>query len=301
MHNWAKRQLIGFSVKNLVELKRVRSLDGVNLVEVRLEALAKSGMPLYEYRDGHFVPRGSEIGMLREAARGLVVQFHLSIEKGIDGKSELGLSTGVSEHHPALLERFRILEYIHRGNGLGRVLTLHPPLIFSKGQTILDESEALENARVFFNRLDALRIRERHQTLIGVENQTDVKTLGGMVGYLPAHFKTMLRDTRTIGLTVDVGHRRLTKAFTIREFMALGMDFVNFHFHGNAGEFNPENWDDDQHLLPTRENINANSYKNYLRYFRRKRPPIILEISHLEGYTDRELSDFVRKLKKELQ
>ncbi len=299
MRRWTKEQLIGFSVKNLAELERVVFLGVVNMVELKVEKFASSAMPLYVFGGRRFHINSPALHNVRSVTKGIPVQLHLPIETKTDIASEIGLNAGILEHHDILLERFRTLEEIFVSFGIGSVLTMHPPLIASKGKAILEESEALANARLFFNRLDELRIQWSHQTLIGIENQSDVKRAGGNLGYLPAHFKAMLRDTRTIGLTVDTGHRRLTKAFTVREFLAVGMEIVNFHFHGNAGEFNPENWDDDQHLLPAEDNVKG--YKNYLRYFRRHRTPIVLEISHLERYTDAELSEFVRKLKKELQ
>lgn len=61
-------------------------------------------------------------------------------------------------------------------------------------------------------------------------------------------------------------------------------------------------WKDDQHLLLTKKNLgNDNAYENFLRYFRRHRVPIVLEISHLERYTDEELLAFIKNLKKELK
>lgn len=301
MQDWRQKQQIGFSVKSLAELERIVALGVVNMVELKPEKFASSGLPLYLYLPGggRFAFNDPAIYKVRDLAKGLAVQLHLPIEKKIDLADELGLNMGVLEHHDVLLERFRMFEELYESYGLGGVLTIHPPQVFRNGKVLLEEKDALANAKIFFDRLDALRLQWNHQTLIGVENQTDIKLKGGNLGYLPAHFKAMLRETRTIGLTVDTGHRRLAKAFTVREYLALGMPFVNFHFHGNAGEWNPENWDDDEHLLPTEQNVKG--FKNYLRYFRRHRTPIVLEISHLEKYTDAELADFVRKLRKELE
>ncbi len=112
----------------------------------------------------------------------------------------------------------------------------------------------------------------------------------------------MLQDTRTIGITIDTGHRRLAQNFSIGKFLSLGFTVNNFHFHGNEGVFNPVDWSDDHHVLPTRENVSANknAYDNFLRYFRRHRPPIVLEISHLEKYTDHELKIFLLSFQREL-
>jgi sugar phosphate isomerase/epimerase len=109
----------------------------------------------------------------------------------------------------------------------------------------------------------------------------------------------MMKDTRSIDITIDTGHRRLTQEFSIREFLQGGWRVANFHFHGNEGIFNPMDWSDDQHLLPHKENVKG--YDNYLRYFRRHRVPIILEISHLNEYSDRELRGFLGGFKEELR
>ena len=52
---------------------------------------------------------------------------------------------------------------------------------------------------------------------------TDEKKKAGNLGFLPKHFKGMLKNTRTICLTMDVGHRRLTKKFRVRDFLSLGI------------------------------------------------------------------------------
>jgi hypothetical protein len=196
-----------------------------------------------------------------------------------------------------------MLEWILRRYRIGYCVTVHPPTVSIDGKMILDEEEVLINTKICLDRLDAIRVSENHQILIGIENQTDIKQKAGNLGYLPVHFRKMMKDTRSIDITIDTGHRRLTQEFSIREFLQGGWRVANFHFHGNEGVFNPKNWNDDQHLLPHRENIseNPNAYDNYLRYFRRHRVPIILELSDLDGYTDKELIEFLIGFREELK
>ena len=296
--NWKNKQLLGFSVKSVDEIIRVLFL-GVNMIEIKLERLAKSGLPLYNYDNPLFVPNWQNIAKLKEITKGVAVQFHLPVENIINPQKEKGLNISIPEHHNIVIDRFMMLEKIYHAFGSGSVLTLHPPLISAKGKILIGKKKAIKNAKLFFDKLDRIRREQGHKTIIGMENMTDIKTGAGNLGFLPRHFKDILIDTRTIGLTVDVGHRRLAKDFRIRDFLALGIQIVNFHFHGNEGVFNPDNWDDDQHLLPKDDNVKG--YRNYLRYFRRHRIPVVLEISHLERYTDRELASFIKRFKIEFE
>ena len=299
---WKNTQLLGFSVKTREEFDRVIGL-GINLVEIRVDKFYTAGTNFYQLKDGKFDWNECAyyhlLGRLNKAGRGnTVVNFHLPIEKRICGGHELGLNMSVLEHHDILLQKFIMLEEAFAATGVGEILIVHPPIIPPGG-----EGKALKNAKIFFDRLDVIRLENGHSTKIGLENMTDPKYKTANLGNKPAHFKAMLKDTRTIGLTVDTGHRMLAKDYSMRGALKLGIPMVNFHFHGNKGVFNPKNWKDDQHLLPTKEsgNLGEKAYKNFLRFFRRHRTPIILEIAHLEKYTDSELSEFVENLKKELE
>jgi sugar phosphate isomerase/epimerase len=215
---------------------------------------------------------------------------------------ENGFNAGVISHHSLIVSRFIMLEEIYRKYGIGSVITMHPVTISVDGCEFLSERDAIANSKILFDRLDKFRIDFNHQTLIGIENQTDLKQKAGTLGFLPSHFKRMLQDTRTIGITIDTGHRRLAQDFSIGKFLSLGFTVNNFHFHGNDGVFNPIDWSDDHHVLPTKDNVSANknAYGNFLRYFRRHRSPIVLEISHLENYSDDELRNFLIQFKQEL-
>lgn len=296
--NWKKEQLLGFSVKTIDEIERIISL-GMNLVEIKIERLKEDGLGLYEYDGSRFSIREDNLTKIAQITKGVAVQFHLPVEEYISKKDEKGFNIGVLDHHDIVLERFSLLEEIFRKFALGSVLTLHPPLISAKGKILIYEREAIKNSRIFFERLDDLRLKNDHKTAIGVENVTDPKTAAGNLGNFPKHFKGMLLNTRTIGLTLDTGHRRLAEYFRVRDFLSLGFPIVNYHFHGNDGNFDPDNWDDDQHHFPNSGNIKG--YDNYLRYFRRHRPPIVLEISDLKDYSDRDLLDFVNALRNELK
>jgi hypothetical protein len=299
MRTWLKEQRVGFAVRTMAEFKRALNL-GVNLVEIKLDRFAKDGHPLYFYERGVFRPNQKVLGLLAYVARqqDIIVQLHLPIEDGINLEREAGINIGVPEHHQVALDRFIFLEEIFRQHHLGKVITMHPLPFAIKGKELIQEKTALAGMREFFEKLDAIRLRDRHRTLIGLENQPDPKKQAACLGYLPSHFREALKNTRTIGLTVDTGHRRLTKDFTVSGFLQLGLPFVNFHFHGNDGEFNAENYDDDQHQFPN--TVNVKGYRNYLRYFRRHRPPIVLEISHMERYEDAELKQFLEKFGREI-
>lgn len=311
--SWKDRQLIGLSIKSPKELKWIRSLDIVNMVEIKVEQFDRAGFPLYGYEDGNFYPHDDNLKKLSwEMCDGLdAVQFHLPMEKSINCKIESGLNMGISAHHEIYLRKFQLLEEIFQRYKIGSVLTMHPPLIRAKKKNILHEGDAIRNAKIFFAQLDELRLVGNYQTKIGLENMSDPKTVAGNIGFLPAHFKTMLRDTRTIGVTVDTGHRRLTENFKVSEFMKLGFETVNCHFHGNAGLINPDSFVDDTHDFPhgkiadAEENVRG--YRNYIRYFRRHRTPVVLEISHLEKYSDAEhfssaeLIENVERIKRDLE
>lgn len=297
---WKKLQRVGFSVRDMQELERVVAI-GANMAEIKLEKFAQSGKPIYFFEDGKFRINDSVARGLEKFARAkdVEIQFHLPIETGIDKNVETGFNMGLTSHHDAIMERYIMLEEIWRRYGIGRTLTLHPPLVSLKGVDVVEEKDAITNAKIFFDRWDFLRLEENHETLVGVENQTDIKHKAGNLGYLPIHFRRMLKDTRTIGITIDTGHRRLAQEFSIREFLQIGLVVNNFHFHGNDGKFDPYDWKDDQHLLPDEDNVMG--YRNYLRYFRRHRAPIVLEISRLDRYSDDELGNFLARFKKELQ
>ncbi len=230
------------------------------------------------------------------------IQWHLPTEGRPDYTKEGGFNAGIISHHKLIIDRFIFLEGIHATHGIGDCSTMHPVTISVDDEEFLTVDEAIQNSKILFDTLDTIRIRDNHQTLIGIENQTDLKQKAGTLGFLPSHFKRMLRDTRTIGITIDTGHRRLTQNFSIGKFLSLGFTVNNFHFHGNEGVFNPVDWSDDHHVLPTKGNVSANpnAYDNFLRYFRRHRPPIVLEISHLEKYSDDELRNFLVQFKQEL-
>jgi len=299
MHAWMCEQLIGLSVKSWDELMRAIML-GANMVEIKFEKFAENGTSFYVYRrNGRFYPDRKNLGRLTSIAEenNISIQSHLPIERCVDVNQETGINVGFLSHHEPALRRFVMLEEIYRERGIFSVNTVHPSTISFDEKQILKIEEALENARIFFEKLDAIRLREKHQTLIGLENQTAPKFLATCLGDHSDHFKKMLRNTRTIGTTIDSGHRLLAEHFTVTELLGFSLPPVNFHFHGNAGEFRLQDFNDDQHMLPMHENVKG--YDNYIRYFCRHRTPIVLELSHLEKYSDKELTDFIANLKRE--
>lgn len=305
--SWRDEQLIGFSIKSPKELARIIALKIVNMVEIKIDMFAAAGFPLYFYNDGHFSLNDEMLKKLSlEMCSGLeAVQFHLPMEGSINPKIESGLNIGVLAHHEIYLRKFKMLELMHEKYKIGRVLTMHPPAFRAKKKYLLHEEEAINNAKLFFAKLDELRISEKHQTKIGLENMSDPKTPYGNIGYLPAHFRSMLWNTRSIGVTVDTGHRRLTESFKVSEFIRLGLEVVNCHFHGNHGKTGTDSLSDDTHEFPhgktDSEEENVLGYKNYIYYLRRHRTPVVLEISHLEKYSDAEIIENVERIKKDLE
>ncbi len=298
--SWQDFQYVGFAVRSMEELLRM-PIVGATVAEIKLDKFAKRGTPVYFYDGERFKLNKQVIIQIANFAKAnsVRIQWHLPVEGAIDITHESGLNMGIIAHHDIIIGRFVMLEQILCKYGIGHCTTVHPPTVSIDGQMILDEDEALMNAKICLDHLDTIRVNERHQMLIGIENQTDIKQKAGNLGYMPFHFRKMMKDTRSIDITIDTGHRRLTQEFSIREFLQGGWRVANFHFHGNEGIFNPMDWSDDQHLLPHKENVKG--YDNYLRYFRRHRVPIILEISHLNEYSDRELRGFLGGFKEELR
>ena len=298
MMNWLREPLLGFSVKSVDEAMRMIRL-GVNLLELKLERFTKSGFSLYDYSYPVFTSNWENVKKFRKLVGDTVIQFHLPTETTVNIEKETGFNMAFPEFHDLYIDRAIMLEEIYRRYGLGTVHTMHPAQISENGKEFITRKKAIAGSRILLERWDEVRIAGRHQTAIALENMTDAKIKAGYLGYLPRHFARMIRNTRTFGFTIDVGHRRLAKRFHVRDFMALGVPILNFHFHGNTGEFNRNNWDDDQHLLPNRDNVIG--YDAYLRNFRRHRTPVILEISHLENYSDAELREFIINFMKELE
>lgn len=301
---WLEPPRIGFSVKSFFELERVASL-GINLVELKLEKFAENGTPLYFYENGEFTENSDVLMRILNIAHAndLQVQFHLPIEREVSLECETGINVAILDHHRIAHKRLSFLNSMFTFYGIGGVITMHPPTVSFGGKSHITETQALENARIFFEEHDKLRLREKHQTLIGIENQTDKKVLAGMIGYLPRHFKKMLGNTRTFGLTFDSGHRRLTRYFRLGTLLQWSIPIINFHFHGNDGVFSKTDFDDDQHDFVTKENIfgGEKAYENFMRYFRRNRPPVVLEICDLKNYTDDQLWWYVALLFQEVQ
>ncbi len=155
MKYWKQEQLIGFSVKDLKEVKRVSKIKGINMVEIRLSSFAERGMTLYEFKEGIFIPCPDNLARVKKITqKKLKVQFHLPFENQIDPAQERGLSMAISEHHPFLLQRFEMFNQILIDYGLGETLTIHPPQIVAKGKKIATFTEALKSANSFFWSLD---------------------------------------------------------------------------------------------------------------------------------------------------
>lgn len=253
-------------------------------------------MPLYELEKGKFIPCPDNLKAIEEISKknDLVVQFHLPFEDRIDSTQERGLSMARSEHHLLLLQRFEMFNQILKEYGLGETLTIHPPQIVAKGKKIATFTEALKNACSFFWELDQMIIRHDWHFFVAVENQADPKKDSITLGYEATHFREMLRKTQTIGLCIDLGHRMLAEHLRIRDLVQLGLPIENIHFHRNPGEWVPEGYGDDVHKLVFSDNVDG--YYRLLENVRRWRIPLVLEISHLECYSNQELEEYVKNL-----
>lgn len=301
MQEWKQKQFVGVSVKNWDEMLRAIYL-GANMVEIKLEKFAENGKPLYTQRKGHFRKNHKVLGELAAIAeeRSVAFQLHLPIERCVNPMKETGINVGVRSHHEVALRRFILLEEINlQYPCIGSIITIHPPTLSFNYNSVLPADEILENTKIFYEMLDEYRLKHDHQTLIGLENQPGAKLLATCLGDSPKHFKYILKNTRTIGVTIDSGHRLLAENFTVTELLGFAFTVVNFHFHGNDGIFDFETYDDDQHQIPMYDNVKG--YKNYLRFLRRHRTPVVLELSNLGQYKDDELKNVIENLKREAE
>ncbi len=129
---------------------------------------------------------------------------------------------------------------------------------------------------------------------MAVENQADPKEGSVALGYEVTHFREMLRKTQAIGLCIDLGHRLLSKHLRLRDLVQLAVPIENIHFHRNPGKWISGGHGDDIHGLAFPDNVGG--YYRLLETVRRWRIPLVLEISHLERYSDQVLEDYTKNL-----
>ncbi len=287
---------IGFHVKSMNELKRIGKIPGVNLVELKPDKMRKNGDEMYSYERGAFrIGRGivREIGEFCKA-EGLQVQIHTPFEKKIDASVEEGLCMGIKAHHPALLERVKLYADLFTQFGIGSVVVMHPPQLYSKDAQICTFQDGLEYGREFLYMVDAWKKQQRMEFKVGVENMVPPKKAGATLGYTIKQLKQLLGNTETIGLTVDTGHRLLAKEMSVAQMFSIA-PVVSMHLHSNPGVFMESNYDDDMHQFA--DSANLEHFLAYIRSIRRHQIPVTCEIDKLSDVPDNMIRDYVAHLR----
>lgn len=289
-----KDNLLGISVKNLLEFMRIVAL-GFGRVELKLDYLLSSGVKLFNYnykrRSFKLVENTLESLSTISSEMGVEIQFHLPSSTGPSIKSIRGFNPGMHEHHEILLKYYQVFEEIYQKYGIGSILTTHLPLVLFNGSIIRKDKRALKDFKKFILTLERIRRNESHQTKIGFENSGGKKPLDGFLGFANHHFEDSLSDALTIGTTFDVGHVPLSKEFDAERFLKFRTP-VNIHLHGNTpGQ-------GDEHLPPNAENV-INYYDN-LRLAKENDIPVILEIKNIENISNYELRRIALGVKSDL-
>ena len=286
---------IGFHVKNLDELKRFAKMPGVNLAELKPWFWTKDNKPLYTFEKGVFKPNKEILKQVRDISQehDIQIQIHPPYESSLNPELEEGLCQAVEEHWQPLLDRFKMFGDIQAEYGIINVTTIHPPNYMINGQTICDEETALIKGNAFYAKLDKLLLDLEKQGCdykIGVENMSDPNHLSGAlighaaVGYNIIHLKRLLRGTEKLGLTVDAGHRLLSKEMSVSQMFAL-RPIENLHFHSNPGKT-------DEHTMATEENLKY--FNIYIDAIRAYRIPVVCEVANLDQQADHVLIGYVQ-------
>lgn len=291
---------IGFHVKSMSDLERLTNIKGVDLVELKPDHLRRNNEELY-YFDGHdFSLNERRLDKISKlcSKRGIEVQIHMPYEEKVDPLVEAGLCQTERTHHHKLLKRYEMYGEMLIQFGIGTVLTTHPPLIKVDGEQIWSEDEALETGKEFYAEVDRLIKKNNYNFKVGIENVVAPKDIGtSYLGYNPKQIDWLIGNTSEIGITVDTGHRLLNDEMSINKLIGYG-EVVNCHFHANSGQVSQKDFEDDEHVFATSENLPH--YGRYMKGLRRRGWPIILEISKLDKLSDDILSDYVTDLRKRL-
>lgn len=289
--------VIGFAVRNLLELERVLAIEGVSCVEIKLDKFAESGCPIYFYRNGRYLLNSDAVNRIKQVIgkRNIKVLFHLPIERNVGGEN--GLNMGLVEYHQRILERFIFLEeVIYKEHGMGDVVTFHFSPIQIKNKIFATKQRSLRNTVNILRQVDICRQKNGSKTFLAIENIPDDKQMFKSLGHKFSHFQ-MLKNMSTIGMTIDVGHAQLAEGMNFLQFekFAKSVLVANCHFHGNGGESNYYNWKDDEHLLPTKSTLTE--YDLWVKWLKTSiLNQVIVEIN-LSLYTDSELIRFIKNNK----
>jgi hypothetical protein len=260
--------------------------------------MRKNGDTLYSLEGGKFIVNralAKEIGDFCKA-EGLQVQIHTPFEKKIDTSVEEGLCMGIKSHHTLLLDRIRAYADMHAAHGIGSVVVMHPPQLYSKDAKICTFQDGLEYGREFLYMADTWRKEQHVESLIriGVENMVPPKKAGATLGYTIKQLKQLLGNTETIGLTVDTGHRLLAKEISVAQMFSIA-PVVSMHLHSNAGVFMESNYDDDMHQFA--DSANLLHFLAYIRSIRRNGIPVTCEIDKLADVPDSKIENYVAYLR----
>lgn len=287
---------IGFHIKRLDELFRIGTIEGVNLVELKPDKMRENGNELYSFNDKIFninKDLAKQISAFCED-KDIQMQIHLPYENSVNPNKETGLCYGIKEHHPLLLDRFKMLAELYHEFKIGKVMTIHPPQLISKGRKLCDYHDGLEHGREFLYALDKERKLNDWDFKVGLENMAGPKKDSQTLGYNIAHLKQLLGETETIGLTVDSGHRLLSKDMSVAQMFSFAQ-VVSLHFHTNHGILHSKGHNDDEHEFATYGNLIH--FNTYIRGIRRRNIPITCEIKNLESVTSRDIQNYVAHLR----
>ncbi len=287
---------IGFHIKSLPEFRRIGSVKGVNLVELKPDKMQRNGDELYSFDGERF-----EInkGMAEEISdfckeRDIQCQLHLPYERKNDPLDEKGLCYGIRDHHPLLLDRFRMVAELHDKYSIGEIVVMHPPQLLAKGKHLCSYNDGLEHGREFLYQLDKERKEKGWHYKVGLENMAAPKRDSITLGYSIKQLKHLLGNTETIGLTVDSGHRLLSDEMSVARMFGTA-PIVSMHFHTNPGVFHDVGHDDDTHQFAEPQNLEH--FSTYIRSIRRYSIPVTCEISDLDSIPNHVIEDYVARIR----
>lgn len=299
--SWRDEQSIGFSVQSPEDVERSLKA-GANIVEIKYDKFAENDFPLMHYHlaslDFQHQINHENTMKLKGYAGNMKIQAHSALETTIDPTVESGLNIAIPSHWPMYLNKFMVFEEWYQKYGIGPNFTVHPPVISIGGKEIMSKDQAIEMSRLFIKKLDFMRMACCHKTNVLYENQTDPKEKCGCLGNKAIHFREIFKNTITMGICLDTGHIRLATDNTTREMIQVALPILNVHFHGNAGIFDAVDWKDDEHQPAAYYNVKG--YQNFLFYFMRHRPVVILELASLKAFSDKDLADMIKQYRAEL-
>ena len=287
---------IGFHIKSMEELDRIGNIEGVNLVELKPQGMARNGDRLYSFDGTNFKINKELAKQVRDfcGEKNIQVQLHLPYENSTDPSEERGLCYGIKEHHSLLLDRFKMVAELYGKYRIGKVTVMHPPQLISRGIKLCSYHNGLEHGREFLYALDRERKSGGWQFDIGLENMAGPKEDSHALGYDISQLKHLLGVTETIGLTVDSGHRLLSEDMSVSRMFSLA-NVVSLHFHTNHGVLHSEGHKDDEHDFANYRTLEH--FNSYVRGIRRRNLPVTCEIRNLADIPSKNIQDYVAHLR----